>query len=344
MRVGALLLAGGLGTRLFPLTKQLPKPMIPLLGKPLLEHIITNLVGQGVEDIVIAVGYQGEVIERYFGDGSRFNCRIRYSREDKPLGTGGAIRKGGLLFDHTFLVLNADILQDFALNKLVAFHQETGASTTIGLMMVKDPRSFGLVELGPSGRVQRFVEKPKTLAEVTSPYVNAGIYVMEPEVLAYIPDSKQVSVERETFPALLAAGEPVYGFPMSGVWHDLGTRERYLKVHQDLLQTTKPAVQSAPDAVVHKKAKLIPPVWIGPGCQVQNGAEVGPFAFLGAGCQVKSGAKVKESVLWDQVIVGPGACVIQSVLGNTVSVPPAGRLIGQLVCPESLEEAIRRSL
>lgn len=331
MTIGALLLAGGLGTRLHPLTEHLPKPMIPVLGKPLLHRIVTSLVDQGINDIVMAIGYQGDIIRQYFGDGSQFGCRIRYSQERQPLGTGGAIGQGGSYFQQTFLVLNADIYQDFDLSKLLSFHRQVQALTTIGLITVNDPRSYGLVELDRARRVQRFTEKPATVAEVTSPYVNAGLYVMEPAALAYIPPQRKTSVERETFPALLRANEPVYGFPLQGYWHDLGTRDRYLEGHRDLLLAQGVKRQIAPGVILETGVKLEPPLWVGPGCRIESGAEIGPYAVLGRNCWVGSGAKIQNSVLWERVRVGNGAWVNGSVVGNDVSVPPVGSLENLLV-------------
>lgn len=328
MTVYALLLAGGLGTRLHPLTETLPKPMLPVLGRPWLEHLLEHLADQGIEDVIVSVRHGKDVILRHFdawqpSNGGRL--RIRFAVEPEPLGTGGAIRFAAHPADGTVLVFNADIVHAFDLAPFLAFHRERGADVTIGLVEVQDPSPYGAVELAPDGRLTRFVEKPRP-GETTSRLVNAGVYALEPGVIAAIPAGREVSVEREVFPALLAQGARVYGYAFQGYWQDIGTRDRYLDLHCDILRGRCPIVPRdrqlgpgiwvAEDARVAPGARLEPPVLIGPETVVEEGAQVGPWTVTGRGCRIGGGARVVRSVLWDRAAVERGAVLSGCVVGE----------------------------
>lgn len=280
------------------------------------------------------------------GNGESLGLRVQYRIEPKPLGTGGAIRYAARDLGETFLVFNADVALDVDLRRLLDFHRERRAKVTIGLVAVEDVSAYGSVETDPDGRVIRFREKPRP-EEVTSPYVNAGIYVFEPDVLAYIPEGREVSVERETFPALLEAGLPVYALVLDGYWSDLGTRERYLRVHRDILSGRWPLLEKGhlplrqriwqdPSARVHPDAELVPPVWLGPQAVVEAGATVGPWVVLGPGSRVGSGARVQDAVLWEGARIGPGASFESSVLGRRATVPGGVRCWECLVAPSPI--------
>ncbi|MEW8979321.1 MAG: NDP-sugar synthase [Symbiobacterium sp.] len=324
MAVRAILLAGGLGTRLHPLTVELPKPMVPVLGKPWLSRLIEQLVTFGITDITLSLRHGKEVVTNYFREPPP-GVRLRFAIEPEPLGTGGAIRfAAGPDPDDTLLILNADIVQTFDFQGLLDFHRSQDAQVTIGLVEVADPSAYGAVELDMSNRVTRFVEKPRP-GETESRLVNAGVYVFNPGVLSWIPEGRAVSVERETFPSLLREGVRVFGHACTGYWKDIGTRERYLQLHRDILEgrcpiavtapTRGPALWQADDAQVSPLARLIPPVYIGPGAIIEEGALVGPRAVVGARCVISKGARVSESVLWDGARVGAGTTVHHSVIG-----------------------------
>lgn len=343
MQVKAVLLAGGLGTRLHPLTEHLPKPMVPVLGRPWLERLLADLARQRVTEAVCALRHEPEAIMERIGTGESLGLPVRYRIEPAPLGTGGAIRYAAQGIEETFLVFNADVAHQFDLKQLVDFHRRHGALVTIGLVAVEDVSGYGVVERDETGRVLRFVEKPDR-SEARSPFVNAGVYVFEPAALEYIPEGREVSVERETFPALLAAGEPVYAAVLDGYWSDLGTRERYLRVHRDILagrwplpevglQPARERVWQDPTARVHPEAELVPPVWLGPRSVVESGATVGPWVVLGPGSRIGAGARVQDAVLWEGARVGPGAQLESSVLGRGASVPGGVRCWECLVAP-----------
>jgi len=324
----AILLAGGRGTRLHPLTEELPKPMVPVLGRPWLDQLLQRLVRQGVTEIVLSLYHGKDVITDYFRDGVP-GARLRWAVEPKPLGTGGAIRFAAHPADETFLVFNADIVQTFDLEAFLDFHRSRRAQVTIGLVQVADPSSYGLVELDDDGRVLRFTEKPGP-GTARDGLVNCGIYAFEPEVLDWIPPGREVSVEREVFPALLAGGARVYGCLLHGYWKDIGTLDRYLELHRHALagrcplevpgRPVRAGVWQADGVRVAASARLFPPVALGPGTVVDEDAEVGPWVVTGAGCRIGPRARAAEAVLWDHAELGAGVAVRRSVLGYNTRV------------------------
>jgi len=342
----ALLLAGGLGTRLRPLTEQLPKPMALVGNRPWIEHLIVQLRDQGIREFVLALKHYPELIRRHLGDGSRYGVTIDYVIEQEALGTAGAIKNAEPLLDERFLVFNADIVQHIDVKPLLRFHQESGAILTIGLMEVEDPSAFGVVELSDRGEIRRFVEKPKP-GETTSKRVNAGIYVMNKEALAYIPPGREVSVERETFPSLIEQGAGLYGFPLQGYWLDIGTRERYRKVHWDLLdrklklmihgQEQNKGIWVGKDVRIGDGALLIPPVILGDGVRIGDKAIIGPYTVIGEGCHIAARARLSETILWDGCIVKEGAQLYQCVFGYDSEIE-AGHILYEAYAQRMKEE------
>ncbi|MCL6637153.1 MAG: NDP-sugar synthase, partial [Alicyclobacillus sp.] len=267
----ALLLAGGLGTRLRPLTQTTPKPLVPVVNRPWLEHLLLHLKSQGIQHFVLAVKHEAQQIRAYFQDGRALGVSIQYSEEPDLLGTAGAIRHAA---EHTdlgerFVVLNADIVHLVPLLPLLEAHRNAGALVTIGLTEVDDPSAYGVVEQTVTGRIVRFVEKPPRHA-APSKRINAGIYVMEQAVLRSIPVGREVSVERETFPELIRRGGLVQGCLLPGYWMDMGTPERYLQVHADALSGRlplqipgfqhSPGIWTGKDVYISKSVTLVPPV------------------------------------------------------------------------------------
>ncbi len=301
----AVILVGGQAVRLRPLTTNTPKAMVPVLNRPFLEYVIQNLSRHGVKEIVLAQHHLAGPIESYLGDGGRFGVRITYVIEDSPRGTAGAIKNVERYLDGTFLALNGDIFTDLDLTEMLAFHREQNATATIALVPVEDPTAYGLIETDPTGRVKRFLEKPD-LNEITTNMINAGTYVLEPEVLAQIPSGKQVSIERETFPLLVSSGQPVYAFPSSGYWMDVGTPEKYLQLHRDLLSG--------------KSAWYIPGkdegVLVGEGCNIDPTAQIIGPVVIGAGCTIGKGSIIEDSVIWHDVRLGGWVRVQSSVVAN----------------------------
>jgi NDP-sugar pyrophosphorylase family protein len=317
----AVILAGGEGPRLRPLPLSTPKPVVPVVDRPFLRHQLDLLAGAGVREVVFSVAFRPERVEAVFGDGSAFGVRIRYAVEDTPLGTGGAVRNALPLLDERTIVLNGDILTDVDLGAVVARHAAAGASATILLTPVPNPAAYGLVETDPEGRVLRFIEKPRP-EEITTDTINAGIYVLETRVLDLMPAGVNHSIERGFFPALLARGDRVLGPVHRGYWIDIGTPEKYLQVHRDILRRRfavpldgRPRAGGFVHAAarVSERALLEGPFYVGPGCEVEDGARLGPDVVLVADARVRPGAHLRDSVLWQGVEAGPD-CDVQGCL------------------------------
>ena len=335
----AVILAGGEGTRLRPLTLGTPKPVVPVVDRPFLRHQLELLARAGVREVVLCVAYRPEKVEAVFGDGSALGLRIRYAVEDTPLGTGGALRNALDLLDERTIVMNGDVLTDVELAALLSRHEAERAAATILLTPVPNPAAYGLVETDPGGRVLRFLEKPKA-DEITTDTINAGIYVLETRVLELIPPAVSHSIERGFFPALLARGDLVLGPVHRGYWIDIGTPEKYLQVHRDILRGRFPvALEAAKQAGgfvargarIAKDALLEPPFFVGPRCEVEAGARLGPDAVLVSDVRIREGALVRDSVLWAGVEAGANAVIETSLLGAGVRVGRSAIVHGALL-------------
>src|SRR6266508_3009718 len=230
----AVIMAGGEGSRLRPLTSNMPKPMLPLLNAPMMEHIVSLLKRHGFDDIVVTVAYMANVIRTYFGDGSEFGVRMVYATEEHPLGTAGSVRNAMDELDDRFLVISGDVLTDIDLGAMLTFHDEKKALATIGLCHVENPREFGIVITRDEGSIERCLEKP-TWGQVFSDTINTGIFVFEPEIFDHIPPDQAVDFSSEVFPRLLEEEQPVFGAITDGYWEDVGTLEAYVRAHKDAL-------------------------------------------------------------------------------------------------------------
>lgn len=313
----AVILAGGEAIRLRPLTCNTVKIMVPILNRPLLEHLINYLKKHNLVDIIIALGKQVEQIQSYFGDGSKFGVRIAYSVEDFPMGTAGAVKNAERFLDEPVIVFNGDIFTDIDLTAMMDLHCEKKASVSIALTPVEDPTIYGVVETDAGNRVKRFIEKPSR-DEVTTNMINAGIYILEPEILNYIPPKIFFTFERNVFPAALERGQAVYGYPSEAYWIDIGTPEKYLRLNHDLLQryVGNKRVKFEGESVVHPQAQIEGPVIIDQGCFIGKNSIIRGPAVIGSGCQIEEGATVEGAVLWQNCKVGKGAklrsCVVAS--------------------------------
>jgi mannose-1-phosphate guanylyltransferase len=324
MTLPAVILVGGQGTRLRPLTDTKRKDMLPLVDRPLLAYTFEHLARYGVEHAIVSCGYMPDQIGAVFGN--RYGAlSLEYVVEPEPRGTGGGIAyaaRGRL--DESFLALNGDSLREADLGALVAFHRSTGAKATILLTAVADPSRYGLVRLASDGRVESFLEKPRP-EEIDTDLINAGLYVLEPEALDLVPEGRAVSIEREVFPRLAEEGS-VYGLALAGYWLDVGTPESYLQAHRDVLERSFPTeVGDAlgpeftlvhPSADVHAEARLVPPVYVGPGAALEAGARAGSLAVLGEGSRVAAGSVVENAVVGARTTVGPGSLVLGSLVGD----------------------------
>lgn len=321
----AVILVGGQGTRLQPLTRYLPKPMLPVLNHPFLEHTITYLKGYEVGDITLALNYLPEAIQGCLGDGSRLGVSLNYAVEASPLGTAGAVKNAERYLDSTFAVLNGDIFTDLDITDMLAFHRRKGAKVTIALTWVDNPSAFGVVETDSDGRVERFTEKPGP-ERITSNWINAGTYIIEPEVLGYIPQNSHYMFERGLFPLLLELGEPVYGYPFSGYWLDMGTPEKYLCLSCDLLLNKvrnhlipdlgRESISCGKDAAIHPSARITGPAVIGSGSQISRGVSITGPIVIGADCYLGEDAGIEEAILWDGVSIGAGAGLKHCIIGT----------------------------
>lgn len=323
MSLPAVILVGGQGTRLRPLTERIRKDMLPLVDRPLLAYTFEHLRRHGVRRGLISCGYLPTQIQEHFGS-SYGDLELSYCIEDEPLGTAGGIAFAAGEIDETFFALNGDSLRDADLGAIVRFHAETGAKATILLTPVADPSRYGLVRLSSDGRVSTFLEKPRP-EEIDTNLINAGLYVLEPEVLKYVPPGRAVSIERDVFPRLAEEGS-VYGIALDGYWLDVGTPESYLQAHRDVLERSFPTeIGEAlgpdfklvdPTATVHPGARLVPPVYVGPEAVVEDGARAGSLAVLGAGSRLARGSLVENAVVGARAKIGAATVVVGSVVGD----------------------------
>ncbi|CAB4536770.1 unannotated protein [freshwater metagenome] len=331
----AVIMAGGEGTRLRPLTSNAPKPMLPVANRPMMEHIITLLKEHGFDEIVVTVAFLANHIKTYFGDGSEFGVSIRYADEPVPLGTAGSVGNARAFLDDTFLVISGDVLTDIDLTKLLEFHRDRGSVATIGLTPVENPLEFGIVITREDGSIERFLEKP-TWGQVFSDTINTGIYVLEPEIFDHIPEGRSVDFSGEVFPALLAAGTPLFGAVVEGYWEDVGTLEAYLSAHRDVLDgkvrasvpgfLVNDAVWLGEGAEISPDAQVIGPCVIGPGCKIEAGGRVGEYTVLGSNVRLLSDVQIERSVLHDNVYVGHGSRMRGAVIGRSSSIRSNVRL------------------
>ena len=317
----AIVLVGGEGTRLRPLTYSVPKPMVPLLDRPFMEHVLLRLRDAGINEVVLPACYLPEAIQRHFGDGERMGMRLHYVIEEEPLGTAGALKNVERFITGPFFVFNGDVLTSLDLGAMLEFHRRSGGIGTLHLTPVEDPTAFGCVERQPDGRITRFAEKPKP-HEVTTNSINAGTYLLEREVLDRIPAGRNVSIERETFPQLISGDRPLHAYATEDYWIDIGKPENYLKANLDILRGTMPLRTVGPSA----EAAVKHPSFVGAHSTVDRRAEVGPGVVLGRGCRVAAQAHIYESVLWDGVVVGEGASIEGAVLAGDVHVGANARI------------------
>lgn len=302
----AVIIAGGLGTRLRPLTYSRPKPLIPLLNKPMILHVLDRLPRE-IDDIVLPVSYMVDRMRDFFRQND-VGRNVTIVEEKEPLGTGGAVKNVEALLRDRFLVFNGDVISSINVRDLVTRHEQCGGVATIALWEVDDPSAFGTVELRNGDRISRFVEKPKA-GEAPSKMINAGAYVFERDVLKFIPAKKQVSMEREVFPKLIRRG--MYGHRFEGYWADAGTLKNYIRAMKMLLASEGTSVNRS--AVITEGANAMRPLFIGARCKISG--TIGPSVTFGNDCSV-NGATVSDSALFDGVSVNSNATIRESVIGD----------------------------
>jgi mannose-1-phosphate guanylyltransferase/phosphomannomutase len=323
--VKAVVMAGGEGTRLRPLTSNQPKPMVPIVGKPCMEHILELLRSHGLEDVVVTVAFLPQAIRSYFGDGDSLGLRIQYSVEESPLGTAGSVRLAADQLDDTFLVISGDALCDIDLGALIDFHREKGAAVTIGLKSVDNPLEFGIVVTDEEGRVERFLEKP-SWGQVFSDTINTGIYVLEPEVLRHVPTDRPYDFSKELFPLLLEMGRPIYGYVCEGYWQDIGNLDQYRQANFDaldgLVRLEIPGIRLRGNVWVGEGVDIDDlegvegPAFVGNYCRISPEASVGAHTVLGSSVTLRERARVARSVVEASTYVGRSATIEGAIVGR----------------------------
>lgn len=331
----AVILLGGLGTRLRPFTLNTPKPLLPLVGRPMIVHQIDRLRRAGVRGVVLALGYKADQFRRVLGDGRRLGVKLVYSPERTPLGTGGAIALAARHVSGPTFVLNGDTLTDLDFGALSRFHARNQSEASFSLVAVPDPSMFGVIETGSGGRVRAFLEKPSP-GQTPAKTINAGCYLFEPSVFQAIPSGRAVSVEREVFPALLKAGRRLFGLLHDGYWSDVGTLEAYHRAHRDILLgrvrgalsgvMLRKGVWGEPGARLHKSVKTEGTFFVGAKARLDAGVVLSGWACIGPGARIEKGAEISESVLHAGVRVGAGAAVVRALVGKDVVLGPESRV------------------
>jgi mannose-1-phosphate guanylyltransferase len=336
----AMILAGGLSTRLYPLTKQVPKPLVPVAGVPNAAHLVRYLKSYGFDEIAINVHYLADAITSVLGDGSRYGVELHYSYEPKLLGSAGGVKNIEAFFDdETFVVVGCDEITDLRLDALLAFHKERNAIATIGLVECDEVDQYGVVILDETGKIVEFQEKPPKGTE-RSKLVNTGIYAFSPEIFKHIPAGEFYDFGKQLFPALQAAGERFYGFDARGAyWADIGTPGEYRRASHDVVHGTVRIPDTSPNGV-HPSASLASdvrlegPVRIGAGVQIGEGALIIGPAVLGDGVRIEPNAHVERSILWEGATVGSGAKIRDAIVGINYRVEPGATLEDVLVANE----------
>ncbi len=329
-------MAGGEGTRLRPMTANQPKPLLPVVNKPIMEHVLRLLRRHGFDETVVTVQFLASMVRNYFGDGEESGMTLQYATEDIPLGTAGSVKNAeDALRDAPFLVISGDALTDIDLSDLVRFHKDHAALVTVALARVPDPLEFGIVIADEQGRIQRFLEKP-TWGQVFSDTVNTGIYVMEPEVLAQVPRGESVDWSADVFPKLIDRGAPVYGWVADGYWEDVGTHEAYHRVQADVLSgkvkadidgfEVSPGIWVAEGAEVDPDAILSGPLCIGDYAKIEAGAQLREFTVIGSNVVVKEGAFLHRATVHNNVYVGVGSTLRGCVVGKNTDVMASARI------------------
>ncbi|NCO75732.1 MAG: mannose-1-phosphate guanylyltransferase [Cyanobacteria bacterium] len=341
----AVLMAGGSGTRLRPLTCDLPKPMVPVLNRPIAEHIVNLLKHNGIKEIIATLHYLPDVFRDYFQEGKDFDVIMKYSiEEDQPLGTAGCVKKVEQMLDRTFVVISGDSITDFNLQAAIAFHREKGAKATLILTKVPNPIEFGVVITDSEGRIQRFLEKPST-SEIFSDTVNTGIYILEPEVLEYLPPEVEADFSQDLFPLLLDRGEPLYGYIADGYWCDVGHLEAYRDAHYDGLSGAvklnfpslerKQGIWIGENTYIDSTAVLESPCLIGNNCRIGARAKIRSGTIIGDNVTIGDDAELNRPIIWNGVIVGEEASLSACVVARGTRIDRRshileGAVIGQL--------------
>ncbi len=331
----AVIMAGGEGTRLRPLTSNQPKPMVPILNRPVMEYSIELLKKYKIEDIVVTLQFLPQLIKNYFGDGADSGTNLNYATEETPLGTAGSVKNAEGFLDESFVVISGDALTDIDLKQAIQFHKKKSAMVTLVLKSVENPLEFGIVITDEKGRIERFLEKP-TWGEVFSDTINTGIYILEPEIFDYIPQDQMFDFSKELFPMLLQKGMPLFGFVADGYWCDIGNHEQYRQAQRDILdkkvQIDPPGIKMLEDiwvgdgATVHPNASLQAPIVIGQHAKIEAGAVISEYSIIGNNVFISNDAHTHRSVIWDNSYIGFNARLHGAIVGRNCDIKQGTRL------------------
>jgi mannose-1-phosphate guanylyltransferase len=341
-KLKAVILVGGPGTRLRPLTDNLPKSIVPVLNRPVLEHTLAYLKQYGVEDVILTLSYLPEAIRDYFGDGKKCGVRLTYCIEKEPLGTAGAVKNAEAYLDGSFFVLNGDLFMDMNLAEMLEFHRKKKAKATISLTWVDNPSAFGVVETDSYQRVKAFIEKPPP-DEVTTNWINAGMYILEPEVLKEIPAEQHHMFEKGLFPRLLEIGKPVYGYTYRGYWLDMGTPGKYFSLNMDLLTEKinsplslghgKDGIYYGENVEVDKSAVITAPAVIGSSCRIGRGAHITGPVIIGQDCRLHDGVNIENTILWERVNIGTNSRLNRCIISSDTVISDSRSITDSVVTP-----------
>ncbi len=321
-----VIMAGGEGTRLRPLTVNRPKPMVPFCNKPLVEHVIELLKVHGVKNIVITLHYLPESVMSYFGGGREFDVEIQYCMEERPLGTAGGVKNAEKYLDEAFVVISGDVFTNINLAEMLDFHKKKGSLLTIALRRALDPTQFGIALLDGDQRVVRYLEKP-SWDEVFSDLINMGIYIIEPEILQYIPEREDYDFSKNLFPKLLESKVPIYGWIADEYyWSDIGNHVQYMKTHRDALdgkaglKLNKVYRSIGRGVWIGRNVEIEPPVLIGDYARIRRGAKIGAYSIIGNNTIIEPGVRIENSIIWDHTYVGYGARISGAIAASKVKI------------------------
>lgn len=337
----AVILVGGEGTRLRPLTSTVPKPVVPLVDRPFITYMLEWLREHGIEDVIMSCGFLATSVRNVLGDGSSLGIRLRFVEEPDPRGTAGALKFAESMLDERFLMLNGDVLTDIDLTAQIAQHERSGARATLALVPVEDPSAYGLVHLADDCSVSDFVEKPSS-DSIDTNLISAGAYVLEREILELVPANRNVSIEREVWPLLVGNG--LYGYPSDSYWLDIGTPERYLKATFDIIEgNVRTALAErlgegylAIDSDSEVEGRVIPPAVVERGAHISTGAHVGSLVVLGEGVQIGAGTTVERAVILNGADIGPDCVLSDCVVAAGCRIGEGSQIGGGAVLGEGV--------
>jgi len=346
-------MAGGEGTRLRPLTSNQPKPMVPIVGKPCMEHIVELLKEHGFDDIVVTLAFMPQAIRGYFGAGESHGVSIRYSVEESPMGTAGSVKLAEDALDEPFLVISGDALCDIDLGAIVRFHEEKEALVTIALVSVDNPLEFGIVVTDEEGRIERFLEKP-SWGQVFTDTINTGIYVVDPAVLKHVPEDRPFDFSKELFPLLLEMGRPLYGYVAEGYWQDIGNIDQFRQANFDALDervgVNVPGIKLRGNVWVGEGVELADlesvdgPAFVGNYCRIAPQASVGPYSVLSPSVTLREHARTTRSVIDSSTYIGRSALIEGAIVGKSCDIKPHARARLADVVPRDRDRVPERHL